>query len=124
MTLANPATAFPLLVVSGVLQGLTLMVVNINGVSLRQALTPDALQGRVNATGRWINWSVIPFATILGGAVATAIGLRPTIAIGAGIALLSLPWLLLSPLRSLHEMPGRAAVGANADGTLRGGRDT
>ena len=122
MVLANPATAFPLLVLSGVLQGLTLMVVNINGVSLRQALTPDALQGRVNATGRWINWSVIPLATIIGGAVATAIGLRATIALSVGISLLSLPWLLLSPLRSLREMPGEAPVTANAHDKLPGGR--
>jgi predicted MFS family arabinose efflux permease len=111
ITLATPATAFALLVVSGALQGFAVMVININGVSLRQALTPDELQGRVNATGRWINWSIIPVGSLIGGALATAIGLRATIAVGAGVGLLALPWLLLSPIRSLREMP-RVPIGA------------
>jgi MFS family permease len=111
ITLATPATAFALLVVSGAVQGFAVMVININGVSLRQALTPDELQGRVNATGRWINWSIIPVGSLIGGALATAIGLRATIAVGAGVGLLALPWLLLSPIRSLREMP-RVPIGA------------
>jgi len=111
ITLATPATAFGLLVASGAFQGFAVMVINVNGVSLRQALTPDELQGRVNATGRWINWSIIPVGSVIGGAIATAIGLRATIAVGAAVGLLALPWLLLSPIRSLREMP-RLPIGA------------
>jgi MFS family permease len=117
VAVAQPSTAFALLVASAIVQGLTFMVVNINGVSLRQALTPDDLQGRVNATGRWINWSVLPVASIIGGLIATAIGLRPTIVIGALIGMLGVVFIALSPLRSVREMPGideRAAALARA----------
>jgi predicted MFS family arabinose efflux permease len=81
------------------------MVININGVSLRQSLTPDDLQGRVNATGRWINWGIIPVGSMIGGVVATVIGLQATIFVGAAVAFLAVPALLLTPIRTLREMP-------------------
>jgi MFS family permease len=105
MVVASADTAFWLLALSGVIQGYAVMLINVNGVSLRQALTPDQLQGRVNATGRWINWSVIPPGALLGGAIATAVGLRMTIAIGGLVGLIAVPWLLVSPLRRLRELP-------------------
>jgi MFS family permease len=105
MVVASRDTAFWLLALSGLIQGYAVMLINVNGVSLRQALTPDQLQGRVNATGRWINWSVIPPGALLGGAIATAVGLRMTIAIGGLVGLIAVPWLLVSPLRRLRELP-------------------
>lgn len=105
LVVASTTSAFGLLVASGILQGYAVMLINVNGVSLRQALTPDHLQGRVNATGRWINWSLIPAAGLLGGVVATIVGLRFTIAIGALVSLLALPVVLISPLRTLRELP-------------------
>jgi MFS family permease len=105
LVVASADTALALLVVSGLVQGYAVMLININGVSLRQALTPDHLQGRVNATGRWINWSVIPPGSILGGVLATLVGLRATVAIGALVGLAVVPWLLVSPLRRLHDLP-------------------
>ena len=103
--LATPETAFVLLLAMAAVQGFSGIIINVNGVSLRQSLTPDHLQGRVNATGRWINWSILPLAAILGGIIATAIGLRGTILVGAVIGLLSLPWLIFTPIRRLREMP-------------------
>jgi len=105
VALAPRDQAIPYLVTSGVLQGLAVMVINVNGLSLRQAVTPDELQGRVNATGRWINWSAIPVGAIIGGALATALGLRATILVGAILGVLGLPWLILSPIRTLREIP-------------------
>jgi MFS family permease len=103
--LATPDTAFVLLLATAAVQGFSGIIINVNGVSLRQSLTPDHLQGRVNATGRWINWSILPLAAILGGIIATAIGLRGTILVGAVIGLLSLPWLIFTPIRKLRQMP-------------------
>jgi hypothetical protein len=37
------------------------ITVNGNGITVRQLLTPDELQGRVNATGRMIAWVSPPF---------------------------------------------------------------
>jgi hypothetical protein len=81
------------------------MVVNVNGVSIRQAVTPDHLLGRVNATGRWIAWGAIPLGAVIGGVLASTIGLRPTIAVGAFLGLFAVVWLIASPLRSLREIP-------------------
>jgi MFS family permease len=111
--LATPDTAFVLLLAMAAVQGFSGIIINVNGVSLRQSLTPDHLQGRVNATGRWINWSILPLAAIVGGLIATAIGLRGTILVGAVIGLLSLPWLIFTPIRKLREMP-RSPMGVPA----------
>ena len=109
--------AIPYLIVSGLLQGPAVMVVNVNALSLRQAVTPDHLLGRVNATGRWIAWSAIPLGAVVGGILATTIGLRPTIAASAFLGLFAVVWLIASPLRTLREIPklpstfGLGAVG-------------
>ena len=44
---------------------------------------PAAMQGRMNATMRFIVWGTIPLGTILGGVIATVVGLQPAILIGA-----------------------------------------
>ena len=49
------------------LLGFARPVFNINQLSLRQSITPDRLQGRVNATMRFIMWGVTPVGAILGG---------------------------------------------------------
>ena len=81
------------------------MAMAINFVSLRQAITPKALQGRVNATGRWLNWTVIPLAAIGGGAFATEVGIRIAILVGSAAAFAAVPILLLSPLGGLRSIP-------------------
>jgi MFS family permease len=81
---------------------------NVNAVSLRQAITPAAMQGRVNATMRFIAWSTIPFAAAFGGVLGTVVGLHATIWIGAiGSLTVFLP-VAFSTLRQLREIP-RAA---------------
>ena len=82
---------------------------NVNAVSLRQAITPAAMQGRVNATMRFIAWSTIPIGSILGGVLGTVIGLHATIWVGAiGSLTVALP-VVLSTLRRVREMPSQAA---------------
>jgi MFS family permease len=116
--LAPADLAVGFLVTAGLLQGFAFMQVNVNGVSLRQAVTPDELQGRVNATGRWINWSTLPVASVIGGVLASAIGLRPTILVGAALSVLSVPWLVFSPIQTLREIPTQPPSNANGRGTL------
>src|SRR5207237_10183703 len=71
-----------------VLWGVRRPVFDINQLSLRQAITTDRFQGRVNATMLFIVWGVIPFGSLLGGALGSTIGLRAQIAVGAGGSLL------------------------------------
>jgi MFS family permease len=80
-------------------------IYNINQVSFRQAITPPRMQGRMNATMRFIVWGTIPIGSLLGGALGSTIGLQQTIWIGAiGGAFSAVP-LFLSPLLKLKTMP-------------------
>lgn len=73
-------------------------------LSYRNAVTPPALRGRMNATIRTFNWGSIAVTAPLAGAAATAWGNRTVIACGIGVLVLSGLVLLLSPFRSA-ELP-------------------
>src|SRR5262249_18306716 len=65
----------------------------VNQVSLRQAVTPERLRGRVAATLRLGMFGAMPLATLLGGTLATLVGLRPTLWIAAaGMCLAAVPY--------------------------------
>lgn len=81
------------------------VVYNVIQVSFRQRLCPDHLLGRMNATVRFLVWGVIPLAGLLGGALATAAGLRAALWTTAVGGLLAPLWLFFSPLRSLRDFP-------------------
>lgn len=83
--------------------GLGLTIFNIGQVSLRQAITSDHLQGRMNATMSFIAWGIVPFGGLLGGGLGETIGLRPTLLLAALGEILAVLWLLLSPVRSLRD---------------------
>jgi MFS family permease len=83
----------------------TNVVYNIAQVSLRQAITPERIQGRMNSVMRFIVWGTIPLGSLTGGTLASQIGLKETLIIsGAGCCLPFLP-VLFSPVRSVREMP-------------------
>jgi MFS family permease len=78
---------------------------NIAQVSLRQAITPERIQGRMNSVMRFIVWGTIPLGSFAGGVLASFIGLRSTLIVsGVGCCLPFLP-VLFSPVRSVREMP-------------------
>lgn len=85
--------------------GLGLVIFNAGQVSLRQVMTPDKLQGRMNATMSFLAGAVVPLGGLLGGALGETIGLRPTLLLAALGEILSVLWLLLSPIRSQREQP-------------------
>ncbi len=85
-------------------------VYTINDRSLRQAITPDHLLGRVNSAIHLVYQGALPLGAFTGGAVAQAIGVRQTLFIGALGFLLSTLWLVFSPARRLRELP-QVAVG-------------
>jgi hypothetical protein len=87
------ATAFSLIVC-----GLVVTQVNVVAISLRQALIPAALIGRVTAVHRVVCWGVLPLGALLSGLTGQVFGVRVAIgACGAAVLLLSviiLPGLL------------------------------
>jgi hypothetical protein len=46
------------------------------GIMVRQLLTPDHLQARVNTTGRMIAWGGSPVGAAIGGVLATFLSIR------------------------------------------------
>ena len=66
-----------------VLIGIGQVVYNVSQVSLRQAITPDAMLGRMNATMRFVVWGTMPIGAVIGGILGGAIGLRETLFVAA-----------------------------------------
>jgi hypothetical protein len=79
---------------------------NMNGITVRQQLTPDDLQGRVNTTGRMISWGGAPFGALLGGVVGELAGVRAAYLTLTVPVALGLVVLLLSPVRGLRVPAG------------------
>jgi MFS family permease len=80
-------------------------IYNINQVSLRQIITPDRLQGRMNATMRTIVWGTLPAGSLLGGVLSTSLGIAPTLVFGALISGISTLWIVLGPIFKLQKQP-------------------
>ena len=80
-------------------------IYNINQVSLRQAITPEPMQGRMNATMRWFVWGTIPIGALLGGLLGESVGIRETIALGGLLATLAFVPLLFGPVPKVRRMP-------------------
>ena len=83
----------------------TLMIFFINAVSLRQAVTPDRLLGRVNASFQVVIAAVGPLGFLLGGLLGEAIGMRPTLFIAATGSWIGTAILLASPVRTMRTLP-------------------
>jgi MFS family permease len=84
---------------------LSVPIYNVNQVSLRQALCPDRLQGRMNATMRFIVWGTLPIGSLLAGVLGATLGLHEALWIGAIGQCLAAPWVLAGPVRRVKEIP-------------------
>jgi len=93
-----PDVALPLVVAAEFLQWVMVLVFSVNSVSLRQAITPDRLLGRVNGTMRFIVWGSRPIGSLLGGYLGSRIGLPATLVVGAFGMLIAFVPLLTSPI--------------------------
>jgi hypothetical protein len=82
------------------LVGITMGASNANEMAYRQAITPDHLQGRTNATMRSINRAMVVFGAPVGGLLADTVGYRVMLfaaAIGFGVVAAA---LAASPFRA------------------------
>ncbi|MHB8246412.1 MAG: MFS transporter [Acidimicrobiales bacterium] len=95
-----------LLAAGQMLLGLSMGAENANEMGYWQAVTPDHLQGRTNATRRSINRAMLVIGAPTGGALADAVGYRPMIWVAAAGFLVVAVTLASSPFR-------QAMVGAD-----------
>jgi predicted MFS family arabinose efflux permease len=77
----------------------------ITEVSLRQSVTPPHLLARVNSAMNLLFNGIIPIGAFVGGAVASVLGVRTTMLIGAAGYLASSLWIVASPILRLRDMP-------------------
>jgi len=97
--------SFGLLALAQFFQGATIVVYDVNWISLLQTMVPAHAQGRVNATIGVLIFGLQPVGALLAGTLGTLIGLRPTLLVAAiGWSLVFL-WPLCSPLRRLRTLP-------------------
>jgi MFS transporter len=84
-------------------------MVTINGITLRQELTPDRLQSRVNTTARMLGWGGYPFGALIGGGLAEVLPVRVTLLVMCAPVAAAAVAGLRSPLRSpLRREPAPA----------------
>ena len=93
-----------LLALSHFLHAFAIQVNGINLMSLRQAITPDYLQGRMNASFRFVNVGMMMLGALIAGSLGELIGLRATLVIGAIGMLLPFLRLLFSPVRRVETL--------------------
>ncbi|MFE0513694.1 MFS transporter, partial [Streptomyces sp. NPDC058964] len=94
--------------------GVMLFDVNLN--SLQTAVVPDGLRSRVAGAYSTVNYGVRPLGALVGGALATLVGLRPTITVAAVGGALSLLWLLPSPIPGTRTLDDIAVVAPGPPG--------
>ena len=119
--LAPRSVALPIFMLGQAVGGFGGVSYNITQVSLRQAITPERLQGRMNAAMRWIVWGTIPLGGLLGGSIGQWIGLRTALWVGAIGSLFAFLPVALSSVRSIRVLPEPVEEPTPAEAELAGG---
>ncbi len=116
-----PLAGGPQLLVLGLLflaefgSGFGIMVLDISVGSIFAAVIPDDLRSRVTGAFQAVNYGTRPIGALVGGVLGTLIGLRPTLWLAAGGAMLGVLWLFPSPLPHFR-MPSVSAPTARGAG--------
>ena len=98
LPVARLGLAVPLLVLAGLITNFNLPIYNVNTVTVRQAIVPNELQGRVVGTVRTLVIGVAPVGALLGGLVGSTLGLVPAVVLGTLVGTLSAAWILAGPV--------------------------
>jgi MFS family permease len=102
-----------ILVVAKLVFSFGMTLYDISQVSLRQMITEEHLQGRMNATMRFLVWGAIPFGSLAGGVLGELLGLHLTLEIAVVGGLLSFTWIYFSPVRSFRFLEKSSSNNAN-----------
>jgi MFS family permease len=82
--------------------GYGLITVMVSITTLRQLVTPEPLQGRVNASFQFAIQALMPFSALLAGVLGEEFGLRPALFICSAGMPLAVIWVFLSPTRKVR----------------------
>ncbi|WP_235030005.1 MFS transporter [Nonomuraea solani] len=81
------------------------VIFNVTQLSFRQAVTPEPLLGRMNATIRFLVWGTMPLGGLLGGVLGEVMGVRNALLVAAAGSCLAFLWVFTSPMRTMRELP-------------------
>ncbi|MFI5225808.1 MAG: MFS transporter [Candidatus Limnocylindrales bacterium] len=115
--LAPPDLALPFFAAATFLSSSLAIIYNVNQVSLRQAITPERLLGRLNGTMRFLVWGTMPIGSLLGGILATVLGTHEAIWIGSILLVFTFLPLLFSPVLGLERIPPQATDEVPGEGS-------
>ncbi|TQM85429.1 putative MFS family arabinose efflux permease [Saccharothrix saharensis] len=104
-TLVPKPAAVVLIIVMHFVDAVMVIVYNVNQRSYRSAVTPDALQGRMNASIRMIVMGVCPLGALLGGVVGNVLSATTALIIGSIGILSSGVYIACTRIRSVKEIP-------------------
>ena len=74
-------------------------------VSLRQAVTPIPLQGRMNGAMNSLEVGLVPIGALIGGVLGQTIGMREILFLAAAGEIAAVLWVLFSPVWSQRDLP-------------------
>ena len=103
--LAPKSNPLPIVIVGAVTGPFFGTMFNLNQLSLRQAITPERLMGRMNSVVRFMYWGTMPVGSFAGGALATVIGIRSTLFVGIAGGTLAFVPLAATSLMRLRTIP-------------------
>src|SRR5579875_433486 len=105
--LASRGPGLTLVVIGGIGVGAGIVSGNVIKGSFRQTYTPRHLLGRVIVSMQFLNYGSIPLGALVSGALASTLGLRPTMWIMAGLLTAASTLLLIGPIRHQKDLPGQ-----------------
>ncbi|NYI90418.1 putative MFS family arabinose efflux permease [Amycolatopsis endophytica] len=105
LPLSQPGWPVTLGVLGLAASGYGIIIYNVAQVSYRQAICPERLLGRMNATVRFVVWGTMPLGGLAGGALGELIGVRATVWTGCALMSVTMLPVLASPLRKMRDLP-------------------
>lgn len=96
---------FVMFTVAEFLSGAGMMLLDISGSTIQQAITPDRVRARVQGAYQATNYGARPVGALLGGLLAGMFGLRPVLLLAVAGGVLSAVPLLASPIPHMRDIP-------------------
>lgn len=93
----------PLISAAQFIYGLSMGIEDANDIGYRQAVAPDAIQGRMNSTIRTMNRVIFFFGALTAGVLASVLGYSLTLGIAAVIFAVAALVVVFSPLRTARH---------------------
>jgi predicted MFS family arabinose efflux permease len=92
------------------LSAVGVMLFDINLNSIQASVVPDGMRSRVAGAYSTVNYGCRPLGALIGGALASAIGIRETFMLAAIGGAASVLFLIWSPIARVHDVADVAAA--------------